>query len=59
VFDIEPKTGGEPMRLHALLRGEIEAEAAQPAGGVMTVSPRDIAVSRGPEGYQVRFTLEI
>jgi SHS2 domain-containing protein len=55
VFDVEPKAGGEPMRLHALLRG-CEVEVADSAVKVLVSTDRPIrSVS---EGYEIRLLVE-
>ncbi|PWU25325.1 MAG: hypothetical protein C5B48_01875 [Candidatus Rokuibacteriota bacterium] len=58
VFDLEPKAGGEPLRIHAFLRGEVGAESDQPGQAFTALSARDIAIGQTPEGYQIRLTIE-
>jgi SHS2 domain-containing protein len=58
VFDVEPQAGGEPLRLHALLRGEVDAEGAQPGTALAPVSTSDIAIRLMAEGYEIRVVVE-
>ena len=58
VFDIEPKPGGEPMRVHARLRGEADVVDAQAGARLATVSTRDILIRRIAEGYEIRLVVE-
>lgn len=56
VFDVEPKAGAEPLRLHAVLRGEPDAGGGRDRAG--SISPRDVVIHRVGESYEVRLVLE-
>jgi SHS2 domain-containing protein len=58
VFDVERKPGGEPMRLHAFLHGEVDAEDARSDGGFEVASARAIEIRPLDEGYEIRFTVQ-
>jgi SHS2 domain-containing protein len=57
VFDIEPKAGAEPLRVHALLRGETDAGSA-PEGATASISAQDVGIRRSEDGYEIRVVLE-
>jgi len=57
VFDIEPKAGAEPLRLHALLRGETGASGDRDSG-TRSVSARDVAIRRVDDGFEIRLVIE-
>jgi SHS2 domain-containing protein len=54
VFDVEPKGGGEPMRLHALLHGDVDDSSA-PSRAALSV--REITIRHGTDGYEVRMRI--
>ncbi len=57
VFAAEPSAGAEPLRLHALLRGEaIDVERHGSAGVVK--APRSVSIEQGERGYVIRLALE-
>jgi len=60
VFDAAPTAGGEPLRLHAFLRGEpVEPARHQVQGLIRGVGSAGLAVEALPEGFRVRATLEL
>ena len=58
VFDVEPKVGGEPLRLYAYLHGEeMDPARRRPAGAIKPVASRDITIRPVVDGYEIRLTL--
>jgi SHS2 domain-containing protein len=58
-FDVEPKTGGEPMRLYAFIHGEPLDPARHRAGQmIQPVSLADITIRPVMEGYEILLTIE-
>ena len=55
VFDVEPRSGGEPVRLHAMLRGS-EVEVADNAIKVVVAADRPIRPV--PGGYEIHLVVE-
>jgi SHS2 domain-containing protein len=55
VFDVEPKSGGEPMRLHALLRGS-PVEMTDSAVRIALSTDRPIRSVN--DGYEIRLVVE-
>jgi len=55
VFDVEPKSGGEPMHLHALLRGS-EVDATDSA--VRLALAADRPIRSVAEGYEIRLVAD-
>ncbi len=59
LFDVEPKTGGEPMRLYAFIHGEqLDPARHQPGRMIRPVSPANITIQPTGEGYEIRLTFE-
>jgi len=56
VFEVEPAPGGERMRLHALLRGEVEPDGTT---GLEPDTPRCFSLRQREELYEVRFQVEV
>ena len=57
-FDVEPKAGGEPMRLYAFLHGEtLDLPNPPTAHGVRPVTAANIAIRMDREGYEIRLVL--
>ena len=55
LFDVEPKVGGEPMRLYAFLHGEeLDRARYQPARPIEPLAPADISIRRDVDGYEIR-----
>jgi SHS2 domain-containing protein len=55
LFDVEPGTGAEPVRLYAVLHGEELAGARHRAAGTIeSVAPADISIRRDGEGYEIQ-----
>jgi SHS2 domain-containing protein len=55
VFDVEPRVGGEAMRLHALLHGEtVDPVRHRTSAPAISVDPADIETRRNAEGYEIR-----
>jgi len=60
VFEATPRAGGEPVRLHALLRGEpLDLERHQPRAAVRGVSSDGVLVERDGDGWRARARLEV
>jgi len=60
VFDAAPTAGGEPLRLHAFLRGEpVEPGRHQVQGLIRGIGSDGLAVEALPGGFRVRATLEL
>ena len=58
VFDVEPRAGGEPLRLYAFLHGEeLDPARHRPAGTITPISSRDITIRPVRDGYEIRLTL--
>lgn len=59
VFDVEPKTGAEPLRLHAFLHGEpVDPARHRPAAAITPLGPGDIAIVPIEGAYEIRLTVE-
>jgi SHS2 domain-containing protein len=56
-FEVEPRAGGEPMRLHAFLHGE-ELDPARHRAPlpIRSPAPADISIRRDVDGYEIRVT---
>jgi SHS2 domain-containing protein len=60
VFEASPTAGGEPVRLHAFLRGEpVEPARHQVHGLIRGIGSDGLAVETFVEGFRVRATLEL
>jgi SHS2 domain-containing protein len=60
VFDAAPTAGGEPLRLHAFLRGEpVEPVRHQVRGLIRGIGSDGLAVEPHPTGFRLRATLEL
>ena len=57
VFSADPAAGAEPLRLHALLRGE-EMDADRHGRGGTVKAPGTVAIEQGEAGYEIRLGLE-
>jgi SHS2 domain-containing protein len=59
VFDVEPGVGGEPLRLHALLRGEeFDPGKHRAEGAPRTFSARDVSIRPTANGYEIRLMVD-
>jgi len=60
VFDVSPTAGGEPLRLHAFLRGEpVEPPRHRVQCLIRGIATPGLAVEALPGGFQVRATLDL
>jgi SHS2 domain-containing protein len=60
VFDAAPAAGGEPVRLHAFLRGEpVEAPRHRVLALIRGIGPDGLAVEPLPDGFRLRASLEV
>lgn len=61
VFDEAPRTGGEPLRLHALLRGEtVDAGRHRVLGVIRGISSaRDAAAEAVSDGFRVLAEIDL
>ena len=57
VFDAEPKTGAEPLRLHAFLHGEPFDPARHEPATIVPLDPEDISITAVEGGYEIHFTV--
>lgn len=58
VFTVGSAAGGEPMRLHAFLRGEALPESDPAASGIRGISGADRPIRPTPEGFEIRLVVE-
>lgn len=59
LFDVEQGTGGEQMRLHALIHGEPLDPARHQLGQMRKpISPADITIRPMVGGYEIRLVLD-
>ena len=59
VFDATPGAGGEPVRLHAILRGEGIDAARHQVRPIRNILTSELIATGGPSGpFQARATLE-
>lgn len=55
VFTVRSATGGEPMRLHAFLRGEVLSQSDPTISGIRAAgSP----IRPTPDGFEIRLAIE-
>jgi SHS2 domain-containing protein len=60
IFDAAPTAGGEPLRLHAFLRGEpVEPARHRLQGPIRGIAPDGVTVEALPEGFRLRAALEV
>ena len=60
VFDAAPTAGGEPLRLHAFLRGEpVELARHRVQGLIRGIASDGLAVEELGDGFRVRATLDL
>jgi len=60
VFDAAPTAGGEPVRLHAFLRGEpVEPARHRVLALIRGIGPDGPAVEPLPGGFRIRASLEV
>jgi len=60
VFDASPTAGGEPLRLHAFLRGEpVEPARHRVQRLIRGIGSDGLAVEALPEGFRLRAWLEL
>lgn len=60
VFDAVPTGGGEPLRLHAFLRGEpVEPTRHHVHGLIRGIASEGLAVEAVPDGFHVRAILDL
>jgi SHS2 domain-containing protein len=54
-FEVEPRAGGEPMRLHAFLHGEeLNPARHQVPRPIRLPAPADISIRPDTDGYEIR-----
>ena len=59
VFDVEPKPGAEPLRLHAYLHGEpIDPDRHGPPVAIVPITADDITIVPIDGAYEIRLTIE-
>jgi SHS2 domain-containing protein len=59
VFDVEPKPGAEPLRLHAYLHGEpIDPARHDPPVAIAVIVAEDISIAPVDGAYEIRLTIE-
>jgi SHS2 domain-containing protein len=59
VFDVLPKPGAEPLRLHAYLRGEpIDPARHDPPVAIAAIVAEDISIAPVDGVYEIRLTIE-
>ena len=59
VFDVEGKSGAEPLRLHGFLHGEpIDPSRHAPPAAIAPIVAEDIAIAHIDSGYEIRLTVE-
>jgi len=59
VFDVEPRVGGEPLRLHGFLHGEeMDPARHRPTATIKAVSSRVVSIRAIADGYEIRMTVE-
>jgi SHS2 domain-containing protein len=59
VFDVLPKPGAEPLRLHAFLHGEpIDPSRHDPPAAIGPIMAEDIAIAHIDGGYEIRLTVQ-
>ena len=59
VWDVEAKSGAEPLRLHAFLHGEpIDPSRHDPPAAIGPIMAEDIAIGHIDGGYEIRFSVE-
>jgi len=59
VFDVEKKSGAEPLRLHAFLHGEpIDPSRHDPPDAITPIVAEDIAIAHIDGRYEIRLTVE-
>lgn len=55
VFEVDPRPGGEPMRLHAFLHGDSPVSLGQEtAAMIAAVSSDEISIQPIADGYEIR-----
>jgi SHS2 domain-containing protein len=58
VFSVGSAAGGEPMRLHAFLRGEVLSTHDIAARVIRGISAADRPIQSTPEGFEIRLVVE-
>jgi protein archease len=59
VFEVEPRAGGEPMRLHAFLHGEaMDPASPDPIGPVKVLPSSDRPIRLLAQGYEIRLVIQ-
>jgi SHS2 domain-containing protein len=59
VFDVERKTGAEPLRLHAFLHGEpIDPARHEAPGAIAPLVAENISITRLEGAYEIRLTID-
>ena len=59
VFDIDPKPGAEPLRLHAYLRGEpFDPARHDPPVAIVPITADDISIVPVDGAYEIRLAIE-
>jgi SHS2 domain-containing protein len=56
VFEVEARPGGEPMRLHALLRGDVDPEGS---GNLALGEPGAFRLHKTDTGYEAGFSIDV
>jgi SHS2 domain-containing protein len=60
VFEAEPTAGGEPLRLHAFLRGEpLDPGRHATRSVIRGIGAQGLAVQAESEGFRIRATLDL
>jgi hypothetical protein len=58
VFSVGSAAGGEPMRLHAFLRGEVLSTHDAAATVIRGISAADRPIQPTPDGFEIRLVVE-
>jgi SHS2 domain-containing protein len=56
VFEVQAQPGGEPMRLHALLRGEVDPQGRT---SLALGEPRAFRLQKAESGYEASFSIAV
>lgn len=58
VFQAEPQPGGEPMRLHAFLRGQpIASDAERDLDAIAPIAPASVRIQIAEDGCEIAVTV--
>ena len=53
VFDVEPRAGAEPMRLHSLLHGEVLDSGQSAPHAVPSIGRAAVVIASDPVGFEL------